>query len=195
MNQWKPGASVIGVGKTKFGPTVKTLVQLMHEAIGDALRDADLKAGDIQAVVVANFLGGPNNAQLHLNSVVAGLMPGLNLPSWRVEAACASGGVAMHQAILALDAYDPILVVGVEHMSSVPGLEITKNIGMAGDVGQPGGLEGLEAKALRTGASAFYGEDLRQTFVEDFVFPTLKIGAVYGRKYLLGTAEESATEE
>lgn len=59
---------------------------------------------------------------------------------------------------------------------------------MAGDVGQPGALDGLEAKALRTGASAFYGEDLRQTFVEDFVFPTLKIGAVYGREYLLGTA-------
>jgi argininosuccinate synthase len=59
---------------------------------------------------------------------------------------------------------------------------------MAGDVGQRGGLEGLEAKALRTGASAFYGEDLRREFVEDFVFPTLKIGAVYGRKYLMGTA-------
>ncbi len=59
---------------------------------------------------------------------------------------------------------------------------------MAGDVGQPGGLEGLEEKAFRTGASAFFGEDLRKEFVEDFVFPTLKIGAVYGRKYLLGTA-------
>ncbi|HET9948749.1 MAG TPA: argininosuccinate synthase [Longimicrobiales bacterium] len=59
---------------------------------------------------------------------------------------------------------------------------------MAGDVGQPGGLEGLEAKALATGASGFYGEDLRAEFVEDFVWPTLKIGAIYGRKYLLGTA-------
>ncbi|MDA0329945.1 MAG: argininosuccinate synthase [Gemmatimonadetes bacterium] len=59
---------------------------------------------------------------------------------------------------------------------------------MAGDVGQKGGLAGLEAKALKTGASAFYGEDLQAEFVEDFVFPTLKIGAVYGRKYLLGTA-------
>ncbi len=59
---------------------------------------------------------------------------------------------------------------------------------MAGDVGQQGGLDGLEAKALATGATGFYGEDLRQTFVEDFVWPTLKIGAVYGRKYLLGTA-------
>jgi len=59
---------------------------------------------------------------------------------------------------------------------------------MAGDVGQQGGLTGLEEKALKTGASAFYGEDLRQAFVEEFCWPTLKIGAVYGRKYLLGTA-------
>jgi argininosuccinate synthase len=59
---------------------------------------------------------------------------------------------------------------------------------MAGDVGQPGGLVGLEKKALATGASAFFGEDLRSEFVTDFVWPTLKIGAVYGRKYLLGTA-------
>ncbi|MEQ1857402.1 MAG: argininosuccinate synthase [Longimicrobiales bacterium] len=59
---------------------------------------------------------------------------------------------------------------------------------MAGDVGQPGGLGGLDKKAIATGASALYAEDLRREFVEDFAFPTLKIGAVYGRKYLLGTA-------
>jgi argininosuccinate synthase len=59
---------------------------------------------------------------------------------------------------------------------------------MAGDVGQPGGLEGLEQKALDTGASAFFGEDLQTQFVEDFAWPTLKIGAVYGHSYLLGTA-------
>lgn len=59
---------------------------------------------------------------------------------------------------------------------------------MAGDVGQPGGLEGLDRKALATGAAGFYGEDLRQQFVEGVVWPTLKMGAIYGRKYLLGTA-------
>ncbi|MFW6200914.1 MAG: argininosuccinate synthase [Gemmatimonadota bacterium] len=59
---------------------------------------------------------------------------------------------------------------------------------MAADVGQQGGLEGLEEKALATGASAFFGEDLRREFVEDFVWPTLRAGAVYSRKYLLGTA-------
>jgi argininosuccinate synthase len=59
---------------------------------------------------------------------------------------------------------------------------------MSGDVGQQGGLEGLERKALDTGASAFYGEDLKRAFDEEFAWPTLKIGAVYGRKNLLGTA-------
>ncbi len=59
---------------------------------------------------------------------------------------------------------------------------------MTGDVGQRDGLQGLEEKALASGATEFYGEDLREEFVEGFVWPTLKIGAVYGRKYLLGTA-------
>lgn len=59
---------------------------------------------------------------------------------------------------------------------------------MAGDVGQRGGLEGLEEKALASGAAAYHGMDLRRTFVEDYVWPTLRAGAVYGRTYLLGTA-------
>jgi argininosuccinate synthase len=59
---------------------------------------------------------------------------------------------------------------------------------MAADVGQGGGLAGLEEKALATGASNYVGEDLRDEFVEGFIWPTLRAGAVYGRKYLLGTA-------
>jgi argininosuccinate synthase len=59
---------------------------------------------------------------------------------------------------------------------------------MAADVGQSGGLAGLEEKALATGASGYAGEDLRDEFVEGFIWPTLRAGAVYGRKYLLGTA-------
>jgi acetyl-CoA C-acetyltransferase len=127
-------AFVIGVGKTRFGPTSKTMVQLAQEAVIDALTDAGITPDDLDAVIVGNFLGGPNESQLHLNSVVAGLFPGLNLPSWRTEAACASGGVAIHQAVLALERYPTVLVVGVERMSDVVGNELTRNIGMAGDV-------------------------------------------------------------
>jgi acetyl-CoA C-acetyltransferase len=125
-------AHIIGVGKTRFGPTSKTMPQLAQEAIIEALCDARLDPEDLDAVVVGNFLGGPNEHQLHLNSVIAGLFPGLNLPSWRTEAACASGGVAIHQAILALGHYETVLVVGIERMSSVVGNEVTRNIGMAG---------------------------------------------------------------
>lgn len=124
---------VAGVGKTRFGPTSRTIPQLVQEASLAALRDAGLSPHDVRAIVVANFLGGPHASQLHLNAVVAGLFPGLHLPGWRVEAACASGGVAVHQALLALHAYNPVLVVGVERLSGIPAVESTRNIGMAGD--------------------------------------------------------------
>lgn len=127
-------AYVLGVGKTRFGPTSRSMVQLAQDAIVEALDDAQLEPDDLDAFVVANFLGGPNSSQLHLNAVVAGLFPGLRLPSWRVEAACASGGVALHQAITALGAYRRILVLGIERMSDVVGTTLTRNIGMAGDV-------------------------------------------------------------
>lgn len=61
-------------------------------------------------------------------------------------------------------------------------------IAMAGDVGQSEELEGLEKKALQTGASKLYIEDLRKDFVTDFIWPTLKSGAIYEQQYLLGTS-------
>ncbi|MHB8050472.1 MAG: thiolase C-terminal domain-containing protein [Coriobacteriia bacterium] len=127
-------AYVLGVGKTRFGPSSHPMPRLAHEAILGALTDADMSIRDVGAVIVANFLGGPNESQLHLGSVMMGLFPGLHIPSWRVEAACASGGVAIHQAVAMLSTYDPILVVGVERLSGRPGAEQTRNIGMAGDV-------------------------------------------------------------
>ncbi len=61
-------------------------------------------------------------------------------------------------------------------------------IAVSGDVGQGTELDGLEEKAIATGASKLYIEDLKQEFVEDFIFPTLKAGAVYEGRYLLGTS-------
>ena len=60
-------------------------------------------------------------------------------------------------------------------------------IAVAGNVGQKDELEGLEAKALATGASKLYIEDLTEEFVNDFVFPVVKAGAIY-ENYLLGTS-------
>ncbi len=61
-------------------------------------------------------------------------------------------------------------------------------IAVSGDVGQGTELEGLEEKAKKTGASKLYIEDLKKEFVEDYIFPTLKAGAVYEKDYLLGTS-------
>ncbi|MBE5039872.1 argininosuccinate synthase [Ructibacterium gallinarum] len=61
-------------------------------------------------------------------------------------------------------------------------------IAVCGDVGQGKETEGLEERAKASGASKVYIEDLRDEYVEDFIFPTLKAGAVYEGKYLLGTS-------
>lgn len=61
-------------------------------------------------------------------------------------------------------------------------------IAVCGDVGQGKETEGLEEKALKTGASKLYIEDLREDYVENYIFPTVKAGAVYEGKYLLGTS-------
>ncbi len=61
-------------------------------------------------------------------------------------------------------------------------------VAVSGDVGQGTELDGLEEKALKTGASKLYIEDLNEVFVDEFVFPTLKAQAVYEKQYLLGTS-------
>ena len=61
-------------------------------------------------------------------------------------------------------------------------------IAVSGDVGQGTELDGLEEKAKKTGASKLYIADLKKEFVEDYIFPTLKAGAVYEKDYLLGTS-------
>jgi len=66
-----------------------------------------------------------------------------------------------------------------------PGCEV---IAMIGDLGQREDLEAARKKALTTGASAAYVEDLREDFVTGYIWPTLRAGAVYEHKYLLGTS-------
>ena len=61
-------------------------------------------------------------------------------------------------------------------------------IAVCGDVGQGKETDGLEERAKKAGASKLYIEDLRDDYVKDYIFPTLKAGAVYEGKYLLGTS-------
>ncbi|MBO4284380.1 MAG: argininosuccinate synthase, partial [Clostridia bacterium] len=60
-------------------------------------------------------------------------------------------------------------------------------IAVAGNVGQADELDGLEEKALKTGASKLYILDLTEEYVNDYIIPTMKAGAIY-EEYLLGTS-------
>ncbi len=81
---------------------------------------------------------------------------------------------------------------GLDTSAIVPWLRETygaRVLCFAADVGQGAGeLDGLVEKAKRSGADDCVIEDLREEFVRDFVFPTLRAGAVYARTYLLGTS-------
>jgi len=66
-----------------------------------------------------------------------------------------------------------------------PGVKV---VCVAADIGQGDELAGIKAKAIASGADECYVEDLREEYVRDFIFPTVRAGAIYGRKYLLGTS-------
>ena len=61
-------------------------------------------------------------------------------------------------------------------------------IAVSGDVGQGTELDGLEEKAIATGASKLYIEDLTEEFITDYVYPTVQAGAIYENRYMLGTS-------
>src|SRR5438067_4267604 len=61
-------------------------------------------------------------------------------------------------------------------------------VAFCADIGQEEELEGLEGKALKTGASKCLIEDLREEFARDFIFPLIQAGAIYEGQYFLGTS-------
>ena len=61
-------------------------------------------------------------------------------------------------------------------------------VAMCANLGQADELDGLEDKAMQTGACSVYVEDLREVFITDYIYPTLMAGAIYEKEYLLGTS-------
>ena len=124
-----------GIGRTKFGNLSKSLIELAYEAMFNAINDSPLNITDIDAIFVSNFLGGPLNRQLHLNSIIASLLPDMNIPITRIETACASSSVALNQALNSLKNNSNTMVIGVEKMTGTPMMSPTDAIAMAGDYG------------------------------------------------------------
>lgn len=118
---------VAGVGLTKFGELWdKTFLDLAVEASLEAIKDAGIDKNQIDALFVANMLIGNIAGQDHLGPVVASSL-GLSCASFRIEGACASGGLAVHLAIQGILAgtYKNVLVVGAEKMTDAPTSQIT----------------------------------------------------------------------
>ena len=124
---------VRGIGKTKFGISEKSFSEIAYEAMQKALGDSGMSARDLDAIYVSNFIGGPLHSQLHINSVVSGLLPELRIPVIRIETACAAGGSALYQALISLSRFKNIMVLGVEKMTGIDTKESSKSIAMAGD--------------------------------------------------------------
>lgn len=126
--------NIAGSYITQFGELWdQSLVDLMEEAMGGAIKDSKFDSHDIEVVFVANKAGGFND-QRHLNAMASQWFDHFP-PAMRIEGACASGGLALLAAEYALlsGRYQTALVVGVEKMTDDDAAETTKMLASAAD--------------------------------------------------------------
>jgi acetyl-CoA C-acetyltransferase len=110
---------VTGAATTKFGELWGVSPRtLARDAVTGALKDAGSAMGDIQAVFVGNMLSGMLGGQEHLGAFFAEEL-GLSVPAFKIEGACASGGLALHNAVNSVlsGQYKTVVVLGVEKMT------------------------------------------------------------------------------
>jgi len=128
---------------TKFGELwEKSLFDLVEEAIRGVLVENRIDIGEIKAIFFANMLAGVLENNLHSPAKIAEIL-GVNIPIYRVEAACASGGVAFNMAKHYLDSNpnSTVLVVGGEKMTDYSPEETTQALaGAASGEEQEAGL-------------------------------------------------------
>ncbi|GBE54162.1 putative acetyl-CoA acyltransferase [archaeon BMS3Bbin15] len=128
--------AVIGLGLTKFGEMWdSSFTRLFVEAGAVAVEDAGMDGKDIGAIYIGNMSGGRFIDQEHISSLIAD-RAGLNpVSSTRVEAACASGGLAVRQAIMAINSgmHDIVVAGGVEKMTDVLTEKTTQTLATASD--------------------------------------------------------------
>ncbi|MEN6531125.1 MAG: beta-ketoacyl synthase N-terminal-like domain-containing protein [Anaerolineaceae bacterium] len=132
------GVAVVGVGMSKFGVfPEKTSRDLFVEAFQE-LRQSVQKGfdpRDIEAFYMGNFTSDCFENQAHLAPIMASWVGILPVESTRIEDACASGGVALRQGVLAIASgeADVVLVGGLEKMTDLPGAKVTDALALAAD--------------------------------------------------------------
>lgn len=126
--------NILGVATTEFGELWnKSPRALARQAIEGALKDAKLKAKDIDALYVGNMLAGILGNQANLGAFFAEEL-GLLVPAIRVEGACASGGLALNSGVNSILAgqYQTVLVLGIEKMTDSSQDDVTTGLMAAG---------------------------------------------------------------
>ncbi|OGF99443.1 hypothetical protein A2Y99_00185 [Candidatus Gottesmanbacteria bacterium RBG_13_37_7] len=126
--------TVLGASSTKFGELWQISPRdLVGRTVADTLLEADIPRRKIQAVIVGNMLSGILGGQEHLGAFFAEEL-NLKVPAVKVESACASGGMAVHTAVMAIISglYETVLVVGVEKMTDYKPEELAQALMGAG---------------------------------------------------------------
>lgn len=125
--------SVIGYYTTKFGELwEKSLFDLVEEAVNGVLKNSAIEKERIEAIFFGNMLAGVLENNLHSAAKIAEILK-TNLPIFRVEAACASGGVAFHLAKKYIEAglVNTAMVLGAEKMTDYSPEEVTTALSAA----------------------------------------------------------------
>jgi acetyl-CoA C-acetyltransferase/acetyl-CoA acyltransferase len=114
--------AVIGVGVTRFGRHERSSAELFAEAAREALEDAELRPGAVQALYYGNVTGGEAEQQLHMGPLAASLLGLPGVPTTRFETACASSHAAFRHAVMEIAAgvSDIVMVGGGERILHVP---------------------------------------------------------------------------
>ena len=126
--------SIIGIGQTPVGEHWdKSLRQLAHYSLSDAMKDANLERAD--ALYVGNMLSGEISGQAHLGALVADFSGLRGIEAVKVEAACASASAAFRQAYIGVASglQDIAIAVGVEKMTDDVGSRLTAGLASAAD--------------------------------------------------------------
>jgi acetyl-CoA C-acetyltransferase len=121
---------IIGYHTTQFGELWdKSLFDLVEESIVGVLKNTNMEIGDIDAIFFGNMLGGILENNLHAGAKIADIF-GLTIPIFRVEGACASGGMAFHLAheYVQSGKGKTVLVLGAEKMTDVQPEHITQGL-------------------------------------------------------------------
>lgn len=130
-----PRVAIVGVGHSKFGKrTDATIRELAHEATRPAMQDAGLTTRDVDASVIG--IAGEEFAMQGAPAAVVHDYVGMgNKPTYRVEAACATGSAAIRTAwsLIASKLHDVVLVVGAETMTQISSARATELMARAGD--------------------------------------------------------------